>query len=133
VVIRTVWETRHGDTSRSPMWAVLDDHGQPVDLTVWVLRAQLRPTYTAPVDYTFTVGDGIDLGTAWVQHDGMVVQTSTVQLYLDPADWATIPRPYAGVLDVEMASDVSGAPAQVFTLVECSFTATADVTRVVTV
>lgn len=129
-MIRTSWSVRHGDTARSPIWAVAHDDATPIDLALWVVRAQLRRTPTDRlVDYSFTVGDGIDLGVAWVRVADQVIQTGTVQLYLDPADWVTIPRPYAGVLDVEMASDGSGAPLELYTLVECVFTADADVTR----
>lgn len=130
MLLRTAWATRHGDSERSAAWAVLDDHGQSVDLTGWVVRAQLRTARESPqVDFTFTVGDGIALGSATVAAAGRVVDTSTVQLYLDPADWASIPNPYGGVLDIEMASDSTAAPAEVHTLVEVAFTAEEDVTR----
>jgi hypothetical protein len=129
-VIRSSWVTRHGDSERSPTWAVVDDRGQPVSLISWVVRAQLRTSRESPqVDFTFTTNDGIALGTATVVIAGRVVSTSTVQLYLNPADWAAIPNPYAGVLDIEMASDATQAPGEVHTLVELSFTAEEDVTR----
>lgn len=130
MIIRGSWATRHGDSERSPTWAVVTDHGDPVDLTAWVVRAQMRATRDSPqVDFTFTAGDGIAIGTAKLAVRGRVMFTSTVQLYLDPADWGAIPNPYTGILDVEMASDSTSAPAEVHTLVELSFTAEEDVTR----
>jgi hypothetical protein len=130
VIIRGLWATRHGDSERSPAWAVVTDHGEPVDLTAWVVRAQMRAARDSPfVDYTFTAGDGIAVGTARIAAAGRVVDTSTIQLYLDPADWGAIPNPYSGVLDVEMASDSGPTPAAVHTLVELEFTAEEDITR----
>jgi hypothetical protein len=130
VIIRGVWATRHGDSERSPAWAVVTDAGAPVDLTAWVVRAQMRATRDAPfVDYSFTAGDGIAVGTARIATGGRVITTSTIQLYLDPADWGAIPNPYTGILDVEMASDPAPSPAEVHTLVELEFTAEEDITR----
>lgn len=130
MIIRGSWATRHGDSERSPAWAVVTDRGDPVDLTGWVVRAQLRTAREAPVaDYVFMAGDGIALGNARVAVAGRVVLTSTLQLYLDPADWGAIPNPYSGILDVEMASDSSPTPAEVHTLVELVFSAEEDVTR----
>ncbi len=122
--------TRHGDSERSATRAVVTDHGEPVDLTAWVVRAQMRTTRDSPVaDYSFTAGDGIAVGSARIAIDGRVVMTSTIQLYLDPADWGAIPNPYTGILDVEMASDSTPTPVEVHTLVELEFSAAQDVTR----
>lgn len=130
MIVRSAWATRHGDSERSPAWAVLDDAGHGVDLTAWVVRAQMRATRESPqVDFSFLAGDGIAVGSATLAVAGRVVNTSTVQLYLDPADWADIPNPYTGILDVEMASDSSATPVEVHTLIELSFTAEEDVTR----
>jgi hypothetical protein len=130
MILRTGWATRHGDSERSPAWAVLDDQGHSVDLGGWIVRAQMRATRDSPqVDFAFIAGDGIAVGSATLAVDGRVVNTSTVQLYLDPADWTNIPNPYAGVLDVEVASDSSSTPAAVHTLLELAFTAEEDVTR----
>lgn len=130
MIVRGVWATRHGDSERSPAWAVVTDHGDPIDLTAWVVRAQMRATRDSPqVDYSFTAGDGIAVGTAQIVVAGRVITTSTIQLYLDPADWGAIPNPYAGILDVEMASNPGPTPLEVHTLVELEFTAEEDVTR----
>lgn len=130
MLLRTSWATRHGDSEKSAIWAVVDDNNQPVDLSGWVVRAQLRTGYDAEtVDAAFTTDHGITVAEATLAVAGRVLTTSTVQLYLDPVDWASIPSPYAGLLDIEIASDTSTTPVEVHTLVEVAFTADSDVTR----
>lgn len=124
------WSARHGDTSKTAVWAVLDDLGASVDLSQWVVRAQLRQSKLADiVDAVFTTAHGINIGQTTLSLDSGVVTTSTVQLYLDPVDWTVIPEAYTGILDVEMASDTTATPLEVHTLVEVSFTVDEDVTR----
>jgi hypothetical protein len=57
------------------------------------------------------------------------VDTATVALELHPADWTEIPAGFAGVLDVEIASDATPAPAETYTVALVEFAADADVTR----
>ncbi len=131
MIIRGSWDTRHGDSERSSTWAVVTDRGDPIDLNAWVVRAQMRTTRDSPVvDFTFVPGDGIAIGTATIAVAGKVLTTSTVQLYLAPADWVAVPNPYTGVLDVEMASDSTATPVELYTLVELEFSAAQDVTRI---
>lgn len=129
-MIRSSWVTRHGDSERSATWAVVDDRGNPIDLTTWAVRCQVRTSRESPqVDFAFTAGNGIAVGSATLLVADRVVTTSTVQLYLDPADWGVVPNPYTGIADIEIASDSGPTPAEVHTLVELTFTAEEDITR----
>lgn len=126
------WTTRHGDTARSPIWAVVADNGNAIDLNdQWYVRAQARPTIDSDsVTFGFIVGHGIDIGTAEVRlSNGRRITTSTVQLYLLPADYTEIPRPWQGVIDVEIATDDTTTPAERYTVAQLDLTVTKDVTR----
>lgn len=130
--VLSTWTTRHGDTARSPIWAVLLDDGSAVDLNdQWYVRAQARPDVDSDtVVFGFIVGHGIDIGTGEVRlSNGRRVVTSTVQLYLLPADYTEIPRPWSGVIDVEIATDDTDTPAQRYTIAQLDLTVTKDVTR----
>lgn len=130
--IRSSWTARHGDTSRSPTWALVGHDGQPVDLTDWIIRAQLRDSIgSLVVIHAFTdANNGIEIGSATVGlSDGRQVETATVALALHPVDWAEIPAGFAGILDVEIASDATPAPLETYTVVLVDFFAEDDVTR----
>lgn len=129
--IQSSWTTRHGDTARSPIWAVVNDDGTPLDLNDKYVRAQARVDADAnDVVFGFIAGHGIDIGTADVRlSNGRRVTTSTLQLYLLPADYTEIPRPWSGVIDIEVASDDTPTPAIRHTVVALDLTVTKDVTR----
>lgn len=129
--ILSSWTTRHGDTARSPIWAIVNDDGTPMNLDNKYVRAQARATIDSEnVTYGFVVGHGINIGQATVRlSNGRMVSTATLQLYLLPADYTEIPRPWSGVIDIEVASDDSGAPAWRHTVVQLDLTVTKDVTR----
>lgn len=129
--ILSSWTTRHGDTARSRIWAVVNDDGTGIDLNNWYVRAQARESVDSDnVTFGFIVGHGIDIGTADVRlSNGRRVTTSTLRLYLLPADYTEIPRPWSGVIDIEIASDDTDAPAERHTVVQLDLTVTKDVTR----
>jgi hypothetical protein len=130
--IRSTWVARHGDTSRSATWALLGHDGQPINLTDWTIRAQLRDNIgSLVVTHAFTVlNGGIVTGTATVElSNGRLVSTATVCLELHPADWTEIPAGFVGITDVEIASDATPAPAETYTVALVDFSAEADVTR----
>lgn len=130
-VVRSSWTARHGDTSKSAIWAVLSNDGQPIDLTDWTVRAQLRPSLTdSNVVHVFTGDEGVLTSTAMVQLDnGRLVSTATVQLVLTPVDWNEIPAGFSGILDVEIASDATPDPDETYTVALVDFYADVDVTR----
>lgn len=125
------WVVLHGDSAESPVWAVLDDNGNTLDLTGWWVSAQARDTVDDPTpQYTWLVGEGIDIGTAVVEtKTDRHVNTSTVSLYLRPADYAQLPRAYSGVVDVEIATDNGPEPDERHTIVRFPFRIEPDVTR----
>jgi hypothetical protein len=129
--ILSSWTTRHGVTARSRIWAIVNDDGSAIDLNDWYVRAQARESIDSDnVTFGFIVGHGIDIGSADVRlSTGRRVTTSTLQLYLLPADYTEIPRPWSGVIDIEIASDDTNAPAQRHTVVQLDLTVTKDVTR----
>lgn len=129
--IQSSWTTRHGDTARSPIWAIVNDDGTAIDLNDWYVRAQARSDVDSnDVVFGFIAGHGILIGTADVRlSNGRRVTTSTLQLYLLPADYTEIPRPWSGVIDIEVASDDSGSPAIRHTVVALTLDVTRDVTR----
>lgn len=130
-----VWTVRHGDTAHSPIWAVLDADGDPLDLTGWVVRAQARASATAEAMIKeWVVDGGIGVGTATVDlGGGTMVVTSTIQLHLDPGDYRWLPETFSGVFDVEIelpSSTLGDPPIKRYTVVpEAVFQIVADVTR----
>lgn len=130
--VRSSWVARHGDTSRSPTWALVGHDGTPVDLTDWTIRAQLRDSIgSLVVIHAFTdANSGIVVGTATVRlSNGRQIETATVALLLHPADWAEVPAGFSGVLDIEIASDATPAPLETYTVALVDFSAEEDVTR----
>ncbi len=130
--VRSTWVARHGDTSRSPTWALVGHDGVPIDLTDWTIRAQLRDTIgSLVVIHAFTdANNGISVGTATVRlTNGRQIQTATVALLMHPADWVEVEAGFSGILDIEIASDATPAPLETYTVALVEFTAEADVTR----
>lgn len=135
--IRSSWTARHGDTSRSPVWVVLNDDDGPdggpeINLDQWYVRAQVRESAAAlGVVYSFVTGAGVEIGTSKLRlGDGRVVETSTIRLVLDPAAWSEIERRAATYrIDVEVSTDATPAPTERYTVVELDFTVLLDVTR----
>lgn len=122
----------HGDSWVSPRWAVTMN-GAATDLSAWTIQAQARQSTEADTALiTWTVaGGGIKLGTAQVRlSNGQTITTGTVQLVLAPADFVALPRRWSGVVDVELSSDGTAAPAERRTVVRArKFTITPDVAR----
>jgi hypothetical protein len=131
--VTSSWVTRHGDTSRSDIWAVLDAEGDPLFLSTWEVLAQARDTPTSDVVvYEWTKDHGVTIGSATVRlPDDSEVTTSTIRLYLDPNDYEYLPRVWSGVFDVEITlKDVDGTPLRRYTVVEeGKLTILPDVTR----
>jgi hypothetical protein len=95
-----------GDSFWSTRWAVII-RGQAVDLTGWTVHAQIRPhADSATVLHTFA-GSGIQLGTAEVLLDGDPVTTSTLQLYIPPAQTERF-TPWAAEWDVQVEHSTFG-------------------------
>lgn len=122
----------HGDSWASPRWAVALN-GAGTDLAGWHVRAQARQTANSDTTLReWTVdGGGIVIGSAEVRlSDDTLITTSTIQLVLRPADWADLPRSWAGVLDVEIASDDTATPDERRTIVPArKFQIVPDVSR----
>jgi hypothetical protein len=134
--VSVVWTVRHGDTSHSPVWAIVNGDGTALSLAGWTVRAQAR----AHVDdikilKEWTQGQGVTIGSSLVRlSSGAKVTTATVQLTLDPADFAYLPRSWSGVFDVEIAQPDSahptGPPLRRYTVVaDATLTIVPDVTR----
>lgn len=129
------WTVRHGDTAHSPIWAVLDADGSPLDLTGWVVRAQARASATAEAMIKeWTLDGGVSVGSATVDlGGGAMVSTSTIQLHLDPGDYRWLPETFSGVFDVEIelpSSNLGDPPLKRYTVVpEAVFVIVPDVTR----
>lgn len=115
------WRVRHGDTSRSDVWAILDEHGDPLDLTGWAVRAQARETPEArSVLFEWDRTHGVLVGSATVRlKSGRRIDTSTVRLVLTPTDFDYLPRSWAGVFDVEITlTDNDDVPVRRYTIVD---------------
>lgn len=103
---------RQGDTWRSPRWAlVIGD--QAIDLTnEWTIEAQARAYPQArAVLWSWSTGDGIELGTAQFTVDEVPVTGSTVRLHLTAEQSSTLDV-FAGVWDLEVNHPTfdNGAP-----------------------
>lgn len=135
--LHSSWTARHGDTSKSPVWIILNDDegpdgGPDIDLEQWYVRAQARESVTdLNVVYGFTTSSGVELGRSKLRlGDGRVIETSTIRLVLNPSSWSEIERRAATYrIDVEVSTDATPTPAQRYTVVELDFTVVLDVTR----
>lgn len=121
MTVTSRWTVRHGDTSRSDVWAVLDEDGGPVDLTAWTVLAQARESADSNVILLeWTLDHGVVIGSATVRlRSGRRVDTSTVRLVLDPADFDYVPHRWSGVFDVEIVLlDGQNKPVKRYTIVD---------------
>lgn len=113
---------RRGDSFTSKTYAVLID-GQPVDLDVWTITAQMRRSHDDPSPVHVWAPDEIVVGTVTFDRDGTPVTTDTVRLETPGADTAAWPIVVAD-WDLQIARD-----GDVHTIVEGTFRVTRDVTR----
>jgi hypothetical protein len=123
MTVTSRWTVRHGDTSRSEVWAVLDENGDELNLTGWKVLAQARENAESDaVIAEWTRDHGVTIGTATIRlRSGRKVETSTVRLYLEPADFEYLPRRWSGVFDVEIslpALDPEDPPQRRYTIVD---------------
>lgn len=119
--VSSKWTVRHGDTAYSDTWAVLDAAGDPLDLALWDVLAQARDSASSnAIVYEWTKAHGVTVGSATVQlAGGAEIETSTIRLHLDPADYEYLPRDWEGVFDVEITlTDGSDLPVRRYTVVE---------------
>lgn len=135
MTVTSRWAVRHGDTSRSDVWAIVDEEGDPLDLTGWEVLAQARDNPESNVIVAeWSLEHGVTVGEATVKlKSGRKIQTATVRLFLSPADFFYLPRSWSGVFDVEIslpAVDPADPPQRRYTIVDDGhLTISPDVSR----